>query len=88
MEESLLLMLDTIEKYQKGIKKFNETLKPATHHRNISGRLEVNQANLGKIVENVGGMKHLFDTVKSEVEKVGDVSRAVNGFAEVDKLVS
>lgn len=87
LEEALLTSLDSVEKYRRELKKFNESRKSVSEHATIAGRLEDNQVNLLKIIENGDSMQRLFQIVKEEMDKVGDVSRAIDGFREVDKLV-
>lgn len=51
-------------------------------------KLEENQLNLIKIIENVNNMEGLFETVKAEMEQVGDISRAMRNLKEVEREVS
>lgn len=69
------------------IEAFNRSRVSPAKNRDIAARLEDNQQNLLKIIENVNGMRELFVTVAMEVRKVGDLGKALPNLTQVNRIV-
>ncbi len=87
LEERVTLLMKLTDRLTAQITQFQLSRTPIAKNPRIGARLEDNQQNLLKIIDNVGGMHKLFRTVAKEVKKVGDITKALPNFAQVNTLV-
>lgn len=87
MKEQTLMMISLHDRLAREVQRFNATRTPASKNTAIAGRLEANQQNLLKIIDNVEGMRKLFGRVAKEVRKVGDIGESFPSFGRVGQLV-
>ena len=87
LERKMISFLKLLETIKKDMKNYGKTKKSIMGTSQVSEKLELNHANMIKIMENGNKMESLFKTVDLEMKKIGNIQGVFDEFEEISKIV-